>query len=161
MNRLGLILIVLCLLAGAAGAGWWFFLRAPDDAQAAAAAASRGAGQAENDGDLLMKGAVELHPITLPILRNGRVRAHVTLVLTIELAEQRHLDELQSLRPRLRHAVLSELYGMYALRHVQEHGHELPVVRLRIRQASEAVLGEGGVKAVYFKSMTRRNLETS
>lgn len=157
MKRFGLILVLICLLAGAAGAGWWFFVRAPDDA-AAQPTAAHGGGASD---DLLMKTTLELEPISLPILRNGRVIEHLTLVLTLEFTAARRLDELQRLRPRVRHVVLSELYGMYALRHVQDHGHELPIVRLRIRRASESVLGEDSVKAIYFKSMSRRPLETS
>jgi stage III sporulation protein SpoIIIAA len=52
--------------------------------------------------------------------------------------------------------MLSELYGIYAVRYVQQRGYNIPVVRERLTLAAERVLGEGRVKTVRLQDITKR-----
>lgn len=154
MKRLVIVFVLLLVLAGAGAAGWWFFLRPPPD-QAAADAGSQPEAPAEG---IFTKSAIEFDPIVLPILREGRVRRHMTFVLSLEMDRPLSLDEIRVLKPRLRDAFLSELHGIYAFRHVQEGDTAMPVIRQRLARAGERVLGPGAVKAVFFKYIGRRDL---
>jgi len=154
MKRLVIILVLLLILAGAGAGGWWFFLRpAPDEA--AADAGSQPEASAEG---IVSKSAIEFDPIILPILREGRVRRHMTFVLTLEMDRPLSLDKISELKPRLRDAFLSELHGIYAFRRVQEGDAPMPVIRWRLARAGERVLGPGAVKGVFFKYIGRRDL---
>ncbi len=153
MKKLAILLVLLLLLGGAGGAGWWFFLREqPEDESA----------RAEVTVSLIkVLRYIKLDPIVLPIIREGRVMLHVTVVVAIELTTPMPLAELRVFSEPLRDSMLSELHGIYAIRYVQENGYDLPFVRRRLNQAAERVLGQGTVKAVLLKDIIKRSLDTS
>ena len=148
MKRL-VILIGLVLLLGGGVAGWWFFLREDPAADTADAPVDPG------DGVATVK-YVELNPFMIPILREGRVTQHMSVILTVELDRPMPDDDVELLMPRLRDAIFRELHGVYAFRHVQDAGEDLPIVKRRLIGASEQVFGDGAVKAVLVKATTKR-----
>ena len=85
---------------------------------------------------------------------------HVTVVDVNELVKAVPLTELRVFSQPLRDAMLSELHGMYAIRYVQERGYDLPIVRERLSEAAERVLGEGSVIRVMLKDVSKRALGT-
>ncbi|MFQ6018350.1 MAG: flagellar basal body-associated protein FliL [Kiloniellaceae bacterium] len=155
MNRLAILIVLMLLVAGAAGAGWWFFLRGNDGTEA------RGeAEQTEEIGPggqpIKLKRFIELEPIVLPIIRQGRVILHVTLVPVVELLKPMTLQEVRRTTPILRDAFLTELHAIFALRYVQERGFDLPIVKKRLTRASERVLGPGKVRMVLIQNISQR-----
>ena len=153
MKKLAIILIVLIVLGGAGGAGYWFFLREPPDEESAEAAE-------EKHSLVETTRFIELDPIILPVIREGQVTLHVTTTISIELAKPIDTAQAHMSRIRLTDTVLSELHGIYGLRYVQERGYDLPIVRDRLRLASERVLGVGTVKSVVLLSVNKRALYT-
>ena len=56
---------------------------------------------------------VELKPLLLPLVANdGRIIKHVYVHIAVEVASEKQADRLRPLVPRLRHALLRELYGV-------------------------------------------------
>lgn len=151
MKRLAILVVLVLVVAGAGGAGWWFFLREQPSQDVAEAEA-----QPERDEGAPMERFVKLEPMILPVLREGRVILHLTVELTVELAKPRTVDELDALAPRLRDALISELHGIFAYRHIQDGGYDLPVVRQRLFLASERVLGADEVKSVLIQNIYQR-----
>ncbi|MFQ5774347.1 MAG: hypothetical protein ACE5GS_07525 [Kiloniellaceae bacterium] len=154
MKRLAILIVLMLVVAGAAGAGWWFLLR-EDPAQEVAGS------EAELDGDVPAKRFVEIEPMVLPILREGRVTLHMTFILVVELDRPMRVDRIHNVSLRLRDSLFSELHGIFAFRHVQDRGHELPIVRERLAVAAERALGAGTVKSVLIKSVSQRVPNTS
>ncbi len=152
MKKLAIILVLLLLLGGAGGAGWWFFLRAQPEAGSAEAV--------EEESLIRATRAIRLDPIILPVIREGQVTHHVTVVVVVELVEPVPLAEMRVFSHPLRDIMLSELHGMYASRYVQRRGYDLPIVRERLSQAAERVLGAGSVKRIILKDVNRRSLGT-
>ena len=152
MKKLAILLVLLLLLGGAGGAGWWFFLREQPEADSAEAV----------EEESLIRGTrvIRLDPIILPVIREGQVTLHVTVVVVIELTKAVPLSELRVFSHPLRDSMLSELHGMYASRYVQERGYNLPVVKERLSQAAERVLGAGSVKRIMLKDVNKRSLGT-
>ena len=150
MNKLVILLVLFLVLGGGAGAGWWFFLREQPEGE--------GAEIAEEEATALisMIRVLRLDPIVLPVLREGQVTHHVSAVVAIELTAALAEKELRDLSEPLRDALLSELYGIYSVRYVQERGYDIPLVRQRLRQAAERVLGEGAVKLVWLQDISKR-----
>ncbi len=151
MKKLAIVLVLLLFLGGAGGAGWWFFLREQpkgDNAEAAEESLVRATR------------AIKLDPIILPVIREGQVMLHVTVVVVIELTEAVALEEFRVFSHPLRDSMLSELHGMYASRYVQERGYNLPIVKERLSEAAERVLGAGSVKRVMLKDINKRALGT-
>ncbi len=152
MKKLAILLVLLLLLGGAGGAGWWFFLREQPEADSAEAV--------EEESLIRATRAIRLDPIILPVIREGQVTLHVTVVVVIELTEAVPLAELWEFSHPLRDTMLSELHGMYASRYVQERGYNLPIVKERLSQAAERVLGTGSVKGVMLKDINKRALSS-
>ncbi len=152
MKKLAILLVLLLFLSGAGGAGWWFFLREQPEADSAEAV--------EDESLIRATRAIKLDPIILPVIREGQVTLHVTVVVVIELTEAVALEELRVFSHPLRDSMLSELHGMYASRYVQERGYDLPIVKERLSEAAERVLGAGSVKAVMLKDIDKRALGT-
>ncbi|MCH8926450.1 MAG: hypothetical protein IH924_10015 [Proteobacteria bacterium] len=152
MKKLAILLVLLLLLGGAGGAGWWFFLREQPEAGSAEAV--------EEESLIRATRVLRLDPIILPVIREGQVMLHVTVVVVIELVEAVPLTELRVFSQPLRDTMLSELHGMYAIRYVQERGYDLPIIRERLSEAAERVLGAGSVKRVMLKDLNKRALGT-
>ncbi len=152
MKKLAILLVLLLLLGGAGGAGWWFFLREQPEADGAEAVAEESLIRATR--------AIKLDPIILPVIREGQVTLHVTVVVVIELVKAVPLESLGGFSHPLRDSMLSELHGMYASRYVQERGYNLPIVKERLSKAAERVLGAGSVKGVMLKDINKRAFTT-
>ncbi len=152
MKKLAILLVLLLLLGGAGGAGWWFFLREQPEAGSAEAVAEESLVRATR--------VIKLDPIILPVIREGQVMLHVTVVVVIELTKAVPLTELRVFSQPLRDTMLSELHGMYAIRYVQERGYDLPMVRGRLSEAAERVLGAGSVNRVMLEDVSKRALDT-
>ena len=152
MKKLAILLVLLLLLGGAGGAGWWFFLREQPEAGSAEAV--------EEESLIRATRVLRLDPIILPVIREGQVMLHVTVVVVIEMTEAVPLEALRVFSHPLRDSMLSELHGMYASRYVQERGYNLPIVKERLRKAAERVLGAGSVKGVLLKDINKRAFTT-
>ncbi len=152
MKKLAILLVLLLLLGGVGGAGWWFFLREQPEAGSAEAV--------EEETLVRATRVLRLDPIILPVIREGQVMLHVTVVVVIELTKAVPLVELRVLSQPLRDTMLSELHGMYAIRYVQERGYALPMVRERLSEAAERVLGAGSVNRVMLEDVSKRSLGT-
>ena len=152
MKKLAILLVLLLLLGGAGGAGWWFFLREQPEADSAQAV--------EEESLVRATRVIKLDPIILPVIREGQVTLHVTVVVVIELTKAVPLSELRVFSHPLRDSMLSELHGMYASRYVQERGYDLPIIRERLSEAAKRVLGAGSVKEVILKDLNKRALGT-
>lgn len=152
MKKLAILLVLLLLLGGAGGAGWWFFLREQPEAGSAEAV--------EEESLIRATRVLRLDPIILPVIREGQVMLHVTVVVVIELVKAVPLTELRVFSQPLRDTMLSELHGMYAIRYVQERGYDLPMVRERLSEAAERVLGAGSVIRVMLEDVNKRALGT-
>ncbi len=150
MKKLVILLVVFLVLGGGGGAVWWFLLRdAPEGEQAEVA-------EADSTALISMVRVIRLDPIILPVLREGQVTLHVTAVVVIELTGSLELTAMREITEPLRDAMLSELYGIYSVRYVQERGYNIPVVRERLVLAAERVLGEGAVKTVRLQDINKR-----
>ncbi len=152
MKKLAILLVFLLFLGGAGGAGWWFFLREQPEAGSAEAV--------ERESLVRATSAIKLDPIILPVIREGQVTLHVTVIVVIEMTEAIPLSELRVFSQPLRDSMLSELHGMYASRYVQERGYNLPIVKERLSEAAERVLGAGSVKRVMLKDVNKRSFGT-
>ena len=150
MKILVIVLVVFVLLGGGGGAGWWFFLRDQPEEGAAGIADSLATSL------ISVSRVIRIDPIILPVVREGQVTLHITAVVVVELTEAQETEALRNLATPLRDTMLSELYGLYSLRYVQERGYDIPVVRERLTMAAERVLGAGQVKTIRLQDIIKR-----
>ncbi len=150
MKKLVILLVVLLVLGGGGGAAWWFLMREQTEGELAKIS--------EEDATALisMIRVLRLDPIVLSVIREGQVTLHISAVVVIELEEALEQADLSTISEPLRDAMLSELYGVYAVRYVQERGYDIPIVRQRLGLAAERVLGEGSVKSLRLQDISKR-----
>jgi hypothetical protein len=154
MNRIAVLFVLILLFAGAGGGAWWFLLREQPELSAEAQLA---AAMAEEEVGLIEATRyIEIKPLVMPIIREGRVILHLTLIMAVELVHPLEKEEVKQLVRPLRDAILTELHSLFALRYVQERGYDLPFVKERIYRVSERVIGKGLIKAVLIQRMNRR-----
>lgn len=152
MKRVAILvgLVLVLVFTGAGGTGWWFFLRD------ASAQESEEAEEPAADDPVDSVRSIGIEPIVLPILQEGQVIQHLTLVLKVELSGPEEKEHIKKLRPRLRDSLLKALHGIMAFKHVNARDDIPPIVRERLRKAADDVLGQGRVKAVLVLAMSRR-----
>lgn len=150
MKILVILLVVILLFGGGAGAGWWFFLREQPADEATELA------EGEATSLVSISRIFKLDPIVLPVVREGQVTLHVSAVVVVELVTALERVDLRDLSIPIRDSMIRELYGIYAMRYVQERGYNIPVVRERLKLGAERVLGEGTVRTVRLQDITKR-----
>ena len=150
MKKLVILLVVFLVFGGGGGGAWWFLMRQQPEEGLAEISAE------EATSLIAVIRVLRLDPIVLPVVREGQVTIHITTVVVIELTEALEEADLRDFTEPLRDAMLSELYGVYSVRYVQERGYDIPVVRERLILAAERVLGEGTVKRVRLQDIGKR-----
>ena len=111
MKRVVILVALVLILVGAGGAGWWFFLR---EAPAEDGAVATEELAIEDSSDTSR--TVGLAPIVVPILQEGRVIQHLTLLLEVEFAQPELKERIEDLKPRLRDSLIKALHGVLAFK---------------------------------------------
>lgn len=143
MKKIVLILGVLLLLGGG-GAGWWFFLRAPEAGSAEVAAAEAG------------PVFFSLPGITVSIVRDRRTFGLVVVELALELKDEETRLLAEQKLPVLKDRIFVTLYDLLGRRIMAERNFDMELLKPRLIEAAERVLGEGGVKGLMFQTVENR-----
>ncbi|MEX2628826.1 MAG: hypothetical protein WD341_02730 [Tistlia sp.] len=102
---------------------------------------------------------VTLDPFMVPMIRGGVVTRHLTLAIKLEVRDDAGLLLVEGRIPHLRDRLLRELYGLYALRYVQEHARELDYTKERLMKAGNELLGEPVVIDVLVTGIENREFQ--
>ena len=152
MKKIIIILVIILLLAGGGGAGWWFFLRHPEDADATAA-------KEEEKKPLPDPVFVRISPLVVPVVTSKKVETFITLVVSLELADQATALKVTALTPRLVDAFLTALYGVVDDSAVMDGKLiNIPLVKKKLQEAADKALGPKVVHSVLVQTMTKRGL---
>ncbi|NIA67044.1 hypothetical protein HBA54_00385 [Pelagibius litoralis] len=141
-----LIVVAVILLVGAGGGAWWFLM-------------GPGAEKTEELISEINKPEpvfVPLHPVVISLIQEGEVTHHVTMQLTLQLHDTWDKDLTDRNMARLRDAFLHEMHGLYAMRMVREAGFESPLVKKRLIEICDRLLGEGVVAEILLRELERR-----
>jgi len=143
------------LIGGGGFGGYWFGIKGEpipmidSKAETTQAAADPLAGLESN--------FVEMKPLSIPVMEEGRVTTLLTLVVSLEVAGSRGLQAVAANRPRLRDAMLEELHGLYSLRFVRDSEDELDLVRRRLMKRGKAILGDE-LRALHVQAVQGREV---
>lgn len=112
--------------------------------------------------DERMSGApvyVEFNPILLPIVGEDDVDQFVNIVIALEMPDQEAADRAISMAPRLNDAYLIALYGTLHSSDVMQNGIvDLPLIKRRLVEESNRVLGAGSVHDALIQMVSQRIL---
>lgn len=141
------ILVLLLLLSG--GGGAYYVLQQDGLAEAAEPHDARSAEPVY----------VEFNPILLPIVGDSRVEQFINIVVALELHDQEAADRAIAMAPRLNDAYLRSLYGTLHSRDVLHNGVvDLPLIKRRLVEESNRVLGTGTVQDALIQMVSQRLL---
>jgi|TARA_R110002072_G_scaffold49863_19_gene135043 flagellar basal body-associated protein FliL len=104
---------------------------------------------------------IALAPMVLPIIKEGKVVQHVTVVIKLLVPDLYAENKLQSRLPRLQDALLTEMYSLLALRFVQENDEEMRFIRRRLLLVGQRILGEGVLENLLIEGVERRQPRTT
>ena len=102
MKRIAIIAVLFLLLAGGGAAAWWFYM-GPGSEQLEATA---------EEAPPLTPAFIEFKPFVMPIIREGEVSEHLTVRITIEIADINNRAAAEKIRPRLLNALVTELHSL-------------------------------------------------
>lgn len=160
------LLAILILGGGAGGVYFYFFANQAEAAigdtaehQAAGEAPAAKKGHGDKDKDSAHHAFIELSPLILPIVDENGVNQVVSLVVVIEVADEKAAETVKVLQPRLNDAYIRELYGVLN-KHAAMRGGVLQVgmIKERLVGISGGVLGEDVVEDVLLQVVQQRPL---
>ena len=99
-----------------------------------------------------------LQPFTVPIVRDGRIAKHVTLLITLETRGLTNKDKILEARKRLQHSFFRDLHGVMSFRRKDGRPFKTSVLKKRLMAVSRRVLGEDIVRDVLIEIALERRL---
>jgi flagellar FliL protein len=142
-----LIVVAVILLLGGGGAAWWFVM---------------GPG-AERTNELIAQINTPKPvyipvepPLVISLIQESEVTHHVTMRLTLLLNDNYDAGMTNQNMARLRHAFLTELHSLFALRLVRDAGFESALVKQRLMDVCDRLLGKGVVGDIILRELERR-----
>lgn len=106
-------------------------------------------GPAEEGGGAPKVRLAPLSPLAVPILQGGRVVKYVVITISLELAPEADLKEIEFYMPRVMDASVMETY-LFAKETAGARHVDLEAYRARLLPVIQAVLGGGKVTGLYF-----------
>ncbi len=145
------------LLLGGGAAGAYFFLNKP------AEAALSEAGHEQPVAAAVPVAApavfVELDPLILPIVDQNGVSQTVSLVVSVEVADEAAATRVKNLQPRLKDAFIQDMYGVLSRKNVMAGGVlEVGKLKARLNTVSDKVMGEETIKEVLLQVVQQRRI---
>jgi flagellar basal body-associated protein FliL len=97
-----------------------------------------------------------LQPFTVPIVRDGRIARHVSLLVTLETRGLANKDKILEARKRLRDSFLRDLHGVMSIRRKDGRSFKTSVLKKRLMAVSKRVLGEDIVRDILIETAFER-----
>ncbi len=97
-----------------------------------------------------------LQPFVIPIVRNGRIARHVSLLITLETRGVANKDKILEARKRLRNSFLRDLHGVMSIRRKDGRSFKTSVLKKRLMAVSKRVLGEDIIRDILIEAALER-----
>ena len=155
--------LAILLLAGGAGAYFYFANSAQASAGPEAAAAQEEEAakkKAEEEAAAHEpKQFVELDPLILPVIDSEGISQTVSVVVALEVADEKTKAEVEGLSPKLTDAYIQDMYGVMN-EHAALKGGVIQVgyLKSRLNQITSKVLGADKVSDVLLQVVQQRPL---
>lgn len=137
MKKIIILIAILLLLGGGGFAGWWFFLKAPDSEE-----------EVIEEIPEIPSAFLEFPPTVIHLIKEGVVTHHVTVKITIEVAEGPDLINAERWQIRLQNDFMTELHSLYYYRYFTQDGYVNDKITKRLIDVADKVMGKGVVRNV-------------
>lgn len=162
--KLAILAVLAIIILGGGGAGAYFYFGQPAQASIGETPAHQEAAEVDDEESADGEHAggkkhkfVELAPLILPVIDDGGISQIVSIVVVIEVEGDSNEKKVQSLEPRLKDAYIQELYGVLNRHDAMKDGVlQVGMIKERLGQISERVLGEGVMQEVLLQVVQQR-----
>lgn len=142
--RLVVIALVMVILLGGGGAGAYFFFHHPAEASTGKEEVKKA--EPKKDEKLSF---VQLDPLILPVIDGHGVSQTVSVVVSIEVADDKAMDNVANKKPVLTDAYLQDMYGTLSKKDAMPNGTlEIGKLKTRLNKITQTVMGDGVVRDV-------------
>lgn len=151
----------LIVLGGGAGGAYLYFMKPAEASLSdeAAAKAEEVKKEKEAKKDAHGKGAafVELDPLVLPIVDSEGLSQVISLVVALEVPDDKAKAELEGMIPRLKDAFIQDMYGMLSREAALKDGIlQVGYIKERLNAVSAEVVGPDKVNGVLLQVVQQR-----
>lgn len=156
-----MIVVVALLFLGGGGVGAYLYFTKPAEAATAEGEAgdkaTKVAQKEKKDVDKSKYVFVELDPLILPIIDEGGVTQTVSLVIAIEVADDKIAANVTGQAPRLKDAYIQDMYGALNKKSALKDGViQVNMLKERLNKVSAQVLGDDVVQDVLLQVVQQR-----
>lgn len=100
---------------------------------------------------------VKMDPLVVPVMDREGISQTVSMLITLEVADEEGAKKIEDLKPRVKDAMIQNMYGMLYHASAMENGAvKISYIKERLNQAAVKVMGEGVVKDVLLQ-MVQQN----
>ena len=161
-----LALIALLVLGGGGGGAYFFFFKKPVEAAGTQVAeheegADHGkeAGGHGEDGAQSHAQFVKLDPLILPVIDEYGVSQTISLIIAIEVEDEKQALNVRQYEPRLKDAFIQDMYGALSTQSALQNGAiKTSYIKARLNRVTQNVLGEGQTRDVLLQVVQQRPL---
>lgn len=168
MKKIIMIAGAVAVLAGGGAGAYFVLLKKPVEAAVPEGAAAEeqhaqadapkdhGGGHGEEGGGD-KPAFVEMDPLVVPIMDNDGIAQIISMAITIEVAGEDGAQKVRDLKPRIKDAMIQNMYGMLNQQAALNNGViKVDYVKRRLNDVTAKVMGEGVVKDVLLQ-MVQQN----
>ena len=96
---------------------------------------------------------VEIQPIILPVIERDSVTSQVGIVVSLELVDGQHGEDVEPKRRQLTDAFIRELHTIYGWRSSNDRVVNDQLIKRRLLITADKVLGQGVVHAILIRQL--------
>ncbi len=162
--KMAIIALVAILMLGAGAAGAYFYFDKPAEAAAGpmdelAKAEHEAKVEEAAEGAVALEQFVQLDPLTLPVIGERGITQTISIVISLEVADEAAAAEVKRLSPRLQDAYIQDMYGALNRKTAMENGVlQVGPIKERLNKISARVLGENVVNDVLLQIVSQRRV---
>lgn len=155
--KMVMLAIMAVLVLGGGGAGAYFYFNQPVEAASDKDKKEDKKAKEGDEKDTKAAHFVRLDPLILPIVGKNGVSQTVSMVVVIEVPNDKYRETVRSLSPRLKDAYIQDLYGVLNHQAALRNGVvQVAAVKTRLKKITERVLGEKNVKDVLLEVVQQK-----
>lgn len=159
MRKLILAVAALGVLGGGGAGAYFFLMKKPAEAALPADAKVAEVKKEEHgkEGEHAEPKFVKLDPLVVPIVDSEGVSQVISMVIQFEVKDEESAKKVESLRPRIKDAFITDMYGLMNSKAAMDNGVlRVGYVKKRLTDISQRVMGDGVIDSVLLQ-MVQQN----
>lgn len=156
MQKLILAIAAIAVIGGGAAGAYFYFTKSAE-AASGQKVIEKEVVEKKKDLDPSKFKFVELDPLILPIVDDTGVSQFVSMVVALEVYDDKGASKVEHLSPRLKDAFIQDMYGMLNRHAVTDGGViQVSAIKERLNKISAKVLGKDIVNDVLLQVVQQR-----